>query len=75
MLRVYRYRELLLAEVVSEILARYKQSLMGPMWALFQPLVLMVIFTLVRSLVGIESDGPSLSDLCVRRLSSLGFLR
>ena len=57
MLRVYRYRELLLAEVVSEILARYKQSLMGPMWALFQPLVLMVIFTLVRSLVGIESDG------------------
>ena len=57
MLNLYRYRELLLIHVLSDINARYKQSLLGPAWALFQPLVLMVIFTVVRSFVGIESDG------------------
>ncbi len=57
MLNLYRYRELLLLQVLSDIKSRYKQSLLGPAWAMVYPTMIVVIFTIVRSFVGIDSDG------------------
>ena len=42
-------RELLFALVRRDVLAKYKQAFMGVMWAILQPLVLMVMFTMVFS--------------------------
>lgn len=52
---LYRYRELICALVWRNIVLRYKQAYLGILWALLKPIVLMLIFTLVRSFVGIES--------------------
>ena len=41
------YRELLLTWTLREIKVRYKQSVLGAIWAVLQPLSLMVIFTIV----------------------------
>ncbi len=42
-----RYRELLYSLTLREIRVRYKQSLLGVLWALFIPLSMMLIFTFV----------------------------
>ncbi|ALP54088.1 ABC transporter [Candidatus Tenderia electrophaga] len=59
MLRVinnlYSYRELLAALTWKTITVRYKQAYMGIAWALLKPLMLMLIFTVVKSFVGIDS--------------------
>jgi len=44
-------RELLLTWARREFRVRYSQSVMGAAWAIFQPLVLMIIFTLVFSYI------------------------
>jgi len=49
------YRELIFALAWKNITMRYKQAYLGIAWAIFRPVMLMVIFTLVRSFVGIES--------------------
>lgn len=54
---VYTYRELISALVWKNIVVRYKQAYLGLLWAVLKPLMLMLIFTLVRSFVGIESGG------------------
>ncbi|MBD3271040.1 MAG: ABC transporter permease, partial [Elusimicrobia bacterium] len=54
---LYYHRELLYELIKRQIIVRYKQSYLGPAWAFFQPLALMVIFTIVRSFVGISSEG------------------
>jgi lipopolysaccharide transport system permease protein len=46
---LYNYRDLLMLWTGREIRVRYKQSLLGIGWAILQPLVLTVIFTLVFS--------------------------
>jgi lipopolysaccharide transport system permease protein len=47
---LYRYRDLVIVWGMREIRIRYKQSLLGVGWAILQPLVMMVIFTVVFSL-------------------------
>ena len=49
--------DLLLALVTRDIRARYRRSFLGPAWAILQPLVLMVLFTMLRGFVNIPSDG------------------
>lgn len=49
------HRELLGILAWKNIVIRYKQAYLGVLWALFQPLVMMLIFTVVRSFIGIES--------------------
>ena len=48
---------LLWALVARDVRARYRRSLLGPAWAILQPLVLMVLFTMLRGFVDIPSDG------------------
>ena len=52
---LYRYRELIAALAWKNIIVRYKQAYLGVFWAVLKPIMLMVIFTLVRSFVGIDS--------------------
>lgn len=52
---LYGYRELLAALAWKNITVRYKQAYLGIAWAIIKPLTLMLIFTLVKSFVGIDS--------------------
>ncbi|HHJ81118.1 MAG TPA: ABC transporter permease [Candidatus Tenderia electrophaga] len=52
---LYTYRELILVLAWKNIAVRYKQAYMGLAWAVLKPLMLMLIFTLVKSFVGIDS--------------------
>ena len=55
---VWQYRELIFILVWRDIKVRYKQTVLGAAWAIFQPLAIMLIFTAVFSYVGqIPSDG------------------
>ena len=50
-----RYRELLAVLVWKNIIVRYKQAYLGLAWSILKPLTLMLIFTLMRSIIGINS--------------------
>lgn len=52
---LYQYRELIAALAWKNIVVRYKQAYLGILWAVLKPVMLMLIFTLVRSFVGIDS--------------------
>ena len=49
------YRELIAVLAWKNITVRYKQAYLGIGWAIVKPLALMLVFTLVRSFVGIPS--------------------
>ena len=49
------YRELIAVLVWKNITVRYKQAYLGIGWAILKPLTLMLVFTLIRSFVGIPS--------------------
>src|SRR3569623_1937316 len=54
------FRELMLALAWKNISVRYKQAYLGITWAILKPLMLVLIFTLVKSFVGIDSgDNPN----------------
>lgn len=54
---LWRYRELLSAFVTRNIKVRYKQTAVGIGWAVFQPLLAMLIFTIFFGrLAGMPSD-------------------
>ncbi|HIA08902.1 MAG TPA: ABC transporter permease [Chromatiaceae bacterium] len=52
---LYSYRELIQALAWKNIVVRYKQAYLGLLWAVIKPVMLMLIFTLVKSFVGIET--------------------
>lgn len=52
---LYAYRELMGVLAWKNITLRYKQAYMGIAWAVIKPVTLMLIFTLVKSFVGIDS--------------------
>ncbi|HRF94133.1 MAG TPA: ABC transporter permease, partial [Aggregatilineales bacterium] len=55
---IWRYRELLVFMVWRDIIIRYKQTVVGAGWALVQPVLSMVVFSVVfGGLAGIPSDG------------------
>jgi lipopolysaccharide transport system permease protein len=55
---LWQHRELLYFLVWRDLKVRYKQTAIGAMWALLQPLMTMVIFTVIFShLAKIPSDG------------------
>jgi homopolymeric O-antigen transport system permease protein len=55
---IWLYRELLGFLVWRDIKIRYKQTILGGLWAVLQPLIAMIIFTLLfNRAVGIQSKG------------------
>jgi len=56
---IWRYRELLGFLVWRDIKIRYRQTLLGSLWAILQPLMATLLFTVFfNRYVGIQSDGP-----------------
>jgi lipopolysaccharide transport system permease protein len=55
---MWSHRELLYFLVMRDISVRYKQTVLGPAWAVVQPLLTMVIFTLIFGrFVQVPSEG------------------
>lgn len=52
---IYRYRELIWALALKELKIRYKRSVLGFLWALLNPALLMIVLTLVFSNIMIMS--------------------
>src|SRR5450432_2515908 len=48
---IYRYRELIWALALKELKIRYKRSVLGFMWALLNPALLMLVLTMVFSTI------------------------
>jgi len=56
---IYLYRELLAFLVWRDIKIRYRQTLLGGLWAILQPFITMLVFTFVfNRMAGVKSDGP-----------------
>lgn len=51
------YRDLLFYLIWRDISVRYKQTVLGPAWAILQPLILMLIFTVFGRFTKIDSEG------------------
>ena len=55
---VWQYRDLLFLFVKRDVITLYKQTILGPLWYLIQPLITSVIFTLVfNNVAGIVTGG------------------
>jgi lipopolysaccharide transport system permease protein len=55
---VWRYRDLLILFVKRDFVAFYKQTVLGPLWFVIQPLLTTLIFTLVfGQIAGLSTDG------------------
>lgn len=55
---LWRHRELLFYLVWRDVKVRYKQTALGAAWALLQPLLMMVVFTIFFSRMAGVSTGP-----------------
>lgn len=54
---VWRYRDLLFLFVKRDVVTAYKQTILGPLWYLIQPLFTSIIFTLIFNNVANISTG------------------
>lgn len=55
---IWRYRDLLLLFVKRDIVTYYKQTILGPLWFLIQPLITSLVqFVIFNKIAQIESDG------------------
>ena len=64
---LWRYRDLILLFVKRNFTVTYKQTILGPLWAILQPLLTTVIFTVVfGGLAKLPTDGvpPFLFYMC-----------
>jgi lipopolysaccharide transport system permease protein len=52
---IFEYRELIAVLAWKNLTVRYKQAYLGIGWAVLKPVALMLVFTLIRSFVGIPS--------------------
>ena len=59
---LWRYRELLFFLTWRDVMVRYKQTLLGAVWAILQPVLTMVIFSIIfGQLAKLPSEGIPLS--------------
>jgi lipopolysaccharide transport system permease protein len=57
---LWAYRELLFFLTWRDVLVRYKQAVLGVAWAVLQPFLTMVVFTVVfNRLLGVKSPNPT----------------
>ena len=64
---LWRYRDLLGLLVWRDFASRYKQTILGPLWFIVQPLIMTLVFTVIFGHVaGLSTDGlpPVLFYLC-----------
>ena len=55
---LWRYRDLILLFVKRNITTSYKQTVLGPLWILINPLLSTTVFTVIFGVIaGISTDG------------------
>lgn len=55
---VWKYKDLILLNVARDFKTRYKQTILGPLWFIIQPLMSSVVHTLVfGTIAGLSTDG------------------
>ena len=55
---IWHYRDLLLIMVWRDFSTRYKQTILGPLWFILQPLLMTLVFTvLFGQVAGLSTDG------------------
>ena len=55
---IWKYRDLIVLFVRRDFVARYKQTILGPLWFLIQPLLTTIMFTVVfGNIARISTDG------------------
>lgn len=55
---ILQYRDLIILFVKRNFVSMYKQTVLGPLWAIIQPLLTTVVFTLVfGNIAGLAADG------------------
>ncbi|MCB0429411.1 MAG: ABC transporter permease [Flavobacteriales bacterium] len=56
--RIWQYRDLLALFVKRDFIAQYKQTILGPLWFLIQPMLTTIVFTVIFGNVAkISTDG------------------
>lgn len=55
--RLLEYRELIETLAWKNVVVRYKQAYLGLLWTIAKPLMMMLIFTVMRVFIGIDSGG------------------
>lgn len=56
--KLWSYRHLLLRIVRRDFLIHHQQTLLGPLWIIFQPMIILVIYLLIfEKAVGLSTDG------------------
>src|SRR5450432_382976 len=64
---IWHYRDLLLILIWRDFTTKYKQTILGPIWFIVQPLIMTLVFTVIFAKVaGLSTDGlpPLLFYLC-----------
>lgn len=57
---IWRYRELFLVLAMRDVAIRYKQTVIGVAWSVIQPLLIMVVFTIIFGVVAkLPSQGAA----------------
>ena len=73
---VWKYRELLYFLVWRDVKVRYKQTVIGAMWAIIQPLMTMLVFTIIfGKFAKISSDGLPYPVFAYTAFVAVEFLR
>lgn len=55
---IWRYKDLIILFVRRDFVAKYKQTILGPLWFIIQPLLTTLMFTVVfGKIAGIPTDG------------------
>lgn len=58
LMQLWRYRDLLLLFVRRDFVAFYKQTILGPLWFLVQPIITTITFSIIfGNLAGISTEG------------------
>jgi lipopolysaccharide transport system permease protein len=64
---IWQYRDLLSLLVWRDFVSKYKQTILGPLWFIIQPLCMTLVFTVIfGKIAGLSTDGlpPVLFYLC-----------
>jgi lipopolysaccharide transport system permease protein len=71
---LWEYRDLLYFMVWRDLKSRYRQMALGPLWIVVQPLVSMVLYTVIFGLIAkLPSDGLPYPVFCYTALLPWGF--
>jgi len=63
---LWRYRDLIMLFVRRDFVANYKQTILGPLWFLLQPLLTTLVFTVIFGKIAsvLPGRGSDLELLC-----------